>query len=151
MPDRQTAPPPRTRSDLICHIAQIENKDRLGAEDYALLNRLRTELAGLPEERPTLADLLATPDAFRAWLRAQAEDRTFKARRACFCPLAKFLVDELGDKAAIGRSDVTAGPQSADLPPWAARFVAEVDAAGDAAPITAARCLGILRHILVGE
>lgn len=153
MPDRQTAPAPRTRSALIAHIAQVENKERLSPDDYRLLNALRTELGALPDEpRPSYADLLATPWPFRRWLTRQRPERRFSIANACACPMAEFLSEESGR-----RTEVLVGTYKAPdegppyqphsfglLPAWGRRFVAAVDdtRAPDLSP---AECIAILR------
>jgi hypothetical protein len=146
---------PRTRAEVLAEIQSIENRDRHTYADTAALRALEDELRALPAEPPAtrpLAELLASPAPFRAWLQQQASDRLFQALQCGTCPLATFLSEGTGQEILVTADRCWPSEDTAELgvltPVWAALFIEHVDRDGQVWPeVAPSRCLAILRRV----
>lgn len=105
-----------------------------------------------------LAELLQSPEAFRAWLAAKGRreiiGRTCKSGE---CPLAAFIASTGATWVMVAPSTAGAewpglGIQREKLPPWADDFMVSVDTHGRRAGdwVTAADALDLLDHLTAG-
>ena len=152
-----------TRASLRVDLEMIRNKDRLSRADYAAMAAIEREIETLPPDpKPTYAELLGTPERFRAWLRRQRPERRFPPAHMDECPLAAFLTEESGRVTQVTVDSYKApaeGPPYAPasfghLPAWARRLdraLLDAIAPGRLDELSPAECLAILRKVEVGE
>lgn len=79
-----------------------------------------------------LAELIATPDAFRSWLESQDVISIVGRSGDCFsCPVAMFLSStNLSAHVRVSSFAVSLGTATANLPPWLRQFVRMIDECG---------------------
>lgn len=124
---------PLTRQQVRDRIADLDNKDHQDPEDRRERQRLVQMLHDMPDDppapRPALAELLATPVRFRAWLEGLAPAVPFaRSCDACGCPLAKWLEAELGCPVTVHPDRIIPDVgDTVETTAWVKRFIAGID------------------------
>lgn len=135
---------------------QVQNKDFLSPADWDAIRAYDAEIAELTEQlracRPTVAELVASTDAFRRFLRGLYPSEPFaRSCNACACPIAKWLEAELGFPVTVNRQEII--PDFGDNVPasaWVARFIDQIDRLNEGhreVTITPAQALAVLDRV----
>lgn len=95
--------------------------------------------------KPTVFELLATPDAFARWLLDKASDDLVGfSRTSVDCPLANWLSSCAGYSVRVGSLNVSGPQTNSRLPGWASNFITHVDSNIRFSSVTASEALGFL-------
>lgn len=99
-----------------------------------------------PPRTQDLQALLATPDAFRAWLETQEPSLCIGRRGYCrACPLARWL-EALGYQDVFVLGAVSTRQAFAVMTAWISEFIRLVDVGEVFAPVTVTQALAALRE-----
>lgn len=102
-----------------------------------------------------IAQLLSTPDAFKAWIDQMPDDYEVGITDSCGkCPIAAFLLHAGAARPQVMLNSVMESADSVHLPIWAQAFIRKVDRTfldqwGNVASrlVTAGRCKEVLHEL----
>lgn len=95
---------------------------------------------------------IQTLDRFQCWLESKQEGESIGfARHPCSCPLAIFLIGQVGDRVEVDRETITVGDRAYPNSPLVKEFVGQIDldnSPGNITVRTARKALDVARKAL---